>query len=282
MNFGADFNDYEDIEYLLPPDDANNMEILKKGTRKGKVYFGLDKWGHEGFVGTLYPPNAKSKDYLSYYVKHFNSIELNATHYKIYSREETAKWAQDAGDSDFVFCPKFLQAITHKSNFSEVENSTRLFMDGIEGFENHLGPIFLQLPENISTSKINALFRYLQKLSDEYKKIQFFVEVRNPNWFQGQIWQELNDLLTEAKIGLVITDSPGRRDAVHMKLTVPEVFIRYVGLGNTTADDKRLNAWKDRIATWKSAGLENVYLFLHLHNEKEIPTYSKKVQAMFS
>ena len=36
------------------------------------------------WVGKVYPEKTKEKDFLQYYVQHYNSIELNATHYKIY------------------------------------------------------------------------------------------------------------------------------------------------------------------------------------------------------
>jgi uncharacterized protein YecE (DUF72 family) len=281
MMFGADFTDYNSKEFLLPKDNHHNPDTLKQGTGQGKVYLGLDKWGHKNFVGSIYPSNAKNKDYLSYYVKAFNAIELNATHYKIYSKEDVAKWAAIAGTEDFLFCPKMLQAITHKSGFLNFNDTTYLFMEGLYAFGAHLGPVFLQLPETFPSSKMNDLVNYLQYLKNKYANVQFFLEIRNTAWFEDKVWSELANVLRQLKVGFVITDSPGRRDALHMTLTVPNVFIRFVGVGNLPSDDKRLQDWKQRINTWKSAGLENVYLFLHLHDESTIPSYSKKVQKMF-
>ena len=45
----------------------------------------------------IYPPKTKEKDFLKHYVQHYNSIELNATHYKVYGEGPGKKMVNAAG-----------------------------------------------------------------------------------------------------------------------------------------------------------------------------------------
>ena len=55
-----------------------------------------------------------------------------------------------------------------------------------------------------------------------------------------------------------------------MRLTTPTAFVRYVG-ANHASDYTRLDDWIERIATWKSKGLAELYFFIHQNTEKESP-----------
>mgnify|MGYP002336150891 CR=1 FL=1 len=69
----------------------------------------------------------------------------------------------------------------------------------------------------------------------------------------------------------VITDASCRRDCVHIELSTPYTFIRFVGNGLHPADFSRIDAWADRLADWKNQGLNKIYFFLHQHDEKDTP-----------
>ena len=60
---------------------------------------------------------------------------------------------------------------------------------------------------------------------------------------------------------------------LHMRLTTPNAFIRYVG-ANHESDYARLEDWLDRLTTWKKEGLQNLYFFVHQNIEKASPLLS--------
>ena len=84
MDFGAlTLEELEKITFALPKDPPENAMVLKTAKRgKQSVYVGCAKWGRPEWVGKIYPPKTKEKDFLEEYAKHYNSIELNATSYK--------------------------------------------------------------------------------------------------------------------------------------------------------------------------------------------------------
>ena len=89
MEFGrVEEKELNKIDFTLPAEPAFNEKMLKgKPAAHPKVYMGCAKWGRSEWVGSLYPLKTKEKDFLENYVQHYNSIELNATHYKIYGAD---------------------------------------------------------------------------------------------------------------------------------------------------------------------------------------------------
>lgn len=271
MEFGrVTKEELDSIDFSLPAEPAYNTTILKgKPVKTPKVYLGCAKWGREEWVGKIYPPKTKEKDFLQHYVNHYNSIELNATHYKVYGEAGIKKWAEKAGGKDFKFCPKLYQGITHRGSLKGKQFITNEFFRGITAFEQYLGPVFMQVSDTFSPKRKEELFDFLKTLPTD---LQFFLEVRHPDWFKkDNIRQELFTTLTSLNMGAVITDTAGRRDCAHMHLTIPKAFIRYVGNSLHTSDYTRCDAWVERMKYWLDNGMEELYFFMHMHDEATSP-----------
>lgn len=271
MEFGrVPEQELNSIGFTLPEDPAFNKAVLTgKKVTNPKVYLGCAKWGRTEWIGKIYPLKTKEKDFLDHYVKHYNSIELNATHYKIYGAAGIAKWAARAGDKDFMFCPKMYQGITHRGSLLNKDFITSEFLRGIAAFEKHLGPVFVQVSDAFTAKRKEELFTFLRSLPTD---MQFFLEVRHPDWFgKEDIRNELFAFLRSVNMGIVITDTSGRRDCAHMHLTVPKTFIRYVGNSLHPTDYARVDEWIGRMQYWLDNGLEELYFFMHMHDETLSP-----------
>ena len=274
MEFGrVDKAEVENVNFRLPPDSALTKAVLAEAKKpsRPRIYIGCAKWGRKEWVGQIYPKKTKDANFLDEYVKHFNSIELNATHYQVYGPETIGKWAAKANGREFVFCPKVPQTISHYSNLisPDVGPKTDKFLEGILAFEKHLGPVFFQVSERYSPVTKNNLFIYLRTLP---RDLQFFLELRHPEWFADKaIRKEWLETIKELNIGAVITDATGRRDCVHMELTVPKTFIRFVGNGLVPSDYTRVDEWIKRIKSWLDKGLNELYFFMHQHDERYSP-----------
>jgi uncharacterized protein YecE (DUF72 family) len=271
MEFGlVPEEELKNIDFRLPVEPTGNKKILNgKKNEPAKVYIGCAKWGREEWVGKIYPPKTKERDFLQHYVQHYNSIEVNATHYKIVGNAGIKKWADKARGLDFKFCPKMYQGITHKGSLKGKQFLTNEFFRGVKGFGDHLGPIFVQVSETFTPNRKEELFTYLSSLP---KDMQLFLEVRHPDWFVKK--SELDNLLSflkEHSIGAVITDTAGRRDCAHMHLTIPKTFIRYVGNSLHATDFTRIDDWVNRMKYWLDKGIEEIFFFMHMHDEAQSP-----------
>jgi uncharacterized protein YecE (DUF72 family) len=258
------------IDFSLPAEPSLNKTVLKgKPVKEAKVYLGCAKWGRLEWVGKIYPPKTKEKDFLQHYVDHYNSIELNATHYKIYGESGIAKWADKAKGKDFKFCPKMYQGVTHRGSLKGKDFITNEFFRGIVAFGEHLGPVFVQVSDSFSPNRKKEMFDFLASLP---KDLQFFLEVRHPGWFaKPDIFKEMLDTLGSLNMGVVITDTAGRRDCAHMHLTIPKAFIRYVGNSLHPSDYIRCDEWIKRMKFWLDQGMQELYFFMHMHDEATSP-----------
>ena len=271
MEFGrVPESELDSIDFSLPPEPEWNKQLLKgKPFSNARVYLGCAKWGRPEWVGKIYPPKTKEKDFLQHYVHHYNSIELNATHYRIWGEAGIKKWADKAKGLDFKFCPKMYQGVTHRGSLAGKDFLVNEFFRGIAAFGEHLGPVFVQVSDSYSPNRKKELFDFLASLP---KDIQFFLEVRHPGWFaQTEVFNEMLQRLEEMKIGIVITDTAGRRDCAHMHLTLPKTFIRYVGNSLHASDYTRCDAWVQRMKYWLDKGVEELYFFMHMHDEATSP-----------
>ena len=96
MEFGrVEEKELSSIDFSLPAEPGFNKKIVSgKPAKQPKVYLGCAKWGRPEWVGKIYPYRTKEKDFLKHYVDHYNAIELNAMHHKLYGPLATAKWAE--------------------------------------------------------------------------------------------------------------------------------------------------------------------------------------------
>lgn len=268
MKFGQVENP-ETIDFKLPPTSLDTIDLLKKSKNNGafEVYVGCAKWNKQDLKG-FYPRG--TKDELSYYATQFNAIELNATFYNSPSKEQVLVW-KDKTPADFKFFPKLPNQISHFRRLQNVKEPTIAFCDAVSQFEEKLGMVFLQLHDNFKPDQFERLKAYI---ADFPKGIPLAIEVRNQEWFLDEsILAKYTALLGSAEVSNVIVDTAGRRDMLHMRLTSPQAFIRYVG-ANHPSDYERLDDWVERVREWRDAGLQSLYFFVHQNIEKESPLLS--------
>lgn len=261
MEFGKVHN-LDTVDFRLPPGHPFNLKVWEtvEPASHPEVYIGGPIWANKNYVGKIYPSQAKDKDFLYYYTRQFNTIELNITHYQIPTATMIDKWKRDAVEG-FVYCPKFPQLISHERMLVGSESLTEEFIDAVMGLEEHLGTTFLQLPPTFGPDKWPVLERYLQSLPDE---LEVAVEFRHPDWFRkGETWQKTLEGLHALRRDVVITDVAGRRDVLHMSISNPVLVLRFIANDGHPTDFTRADAWVQRLKTWFERGLQTAYLFIH-------------------
>ncbi|MEM9821535.1 MAG: DUF72 domain-containing protein [Bacteroidota bacterium] len=260
MKFGK-LNTIEGVDFSLPANPERNQRVLQKTEKTNpQLYIGCTGWGMKEWIGNAYPKGAKNKDFLKYYGQQFNTIELNTTHYRIPDQKTIEKWKTEV-PKDFRYCPKILQAISHRNDLGI--NSGRLlqFCEAIQGLEEQLGCSFVQMPPYFDFSRLDRLAHFLSHFP---KHIPLAVELRHESWFNDPAHSEALFALLEAEnCTAVITDVAGRRDVLHQRLTNGRAMIRFVGNGLHPSDYQRIDAWVDRLVEWFAAGLNEIYFFPH-------------------
>ena len=268
MKFGQVDNP-EEVDFSIPKDDPATTDILEKNRNSSpfEVYVGCAKWNRTDLKG-FYPRG--TKDELSYYSTQFNSVELNATFYKMPTSDQVETWKNKA-EENFKFFPKITNTISHFRRLNKIEEPLEMYCDAISHFDEKLGMVFLQMHDNFKPKDFDKVENFVKKFP---RGFPLAVEVRNQDWFlDSAASQKLYKLLEDHGVANVVVDTAGRRDLLHMRLTTPTAFIRYVG-ANHKSDYTRLDDWIERIKDWKEAGLNSLYFFVHQNVELESPLLS--------
>jgi uncharacterized protein YecE (DUF72 family) len=274
MDFGrVSLQELEQIDFSLPADPAETKQVLAAGKGNTRFFIGCAKWGRKDWVGSLYPPGTREKDFLRYYAKVFNAIEFNGFYYNLHGKDQVRKWMETVPPG-FLFCPKFTQYITHDKKLKGVQAELKEYLDVITSFGDNLGPVFLMPNPLMGPSELPVIDDFMASLPEG---IKVFLELRQPEWYKSPngYHDALYDMLLRYNRGAVITDAAGRRDCVHMHLSTPECFIRFVGNALHATDYQRIDDWVQRIKSWMDAGLERCYFFMHQHDELHSPQLIK-------
>jgi uncharacterized protein YecE (DUF72 family) len=279
MDFGK-LTNVDRVDFALPPDHPANAGLLSKGSIPARqhLYIGPTGYNMKPWVGKWYAPGTKDKDHLRQYGKQFDTIEFNTTHYRIPDYATVLRWREEV-PSDFRFCPKVPQTISHSDNLGIGTDEMRIFTQNILELGEKLGVCFLQLPPFFAPKDQGRLLRFLDLLPTP---LPLSIEVRHEAFFRPDATAEaFFSLLTERGIHAIITDVAGRRDVCHSRLSTRKVLIRFVGNGLHPSDYPRIEAWAERLRDWFAAGLEEAYFFTHQPDNLLSPELAAYCETQF-
>jgi len=269
MKFGQVPNP-EEIDFTIPKDHPDTKAVLARSKAKDlKIHVGCAKWNKTDLKG-FYPKG--TKDELGYYSRQFNCIELNATFYRLFPASTFEKWHETVPE-DFKFFPKLEQTISHFRRLKDVNELVDNSVTNMSHLQKKLGMPFLQMHNNFGPKDMDRVVAFVENWK-QYKA-PLAMEFRHTDWYNDpEVSSQLYSLLEKNKITNVLVDTAGRRDLMHMRLTTPNAFVRWVGANDPRSDRSRLDNWVKRIADWKAQGLKELNFFVHQNVEKESPLLS--------
>ena len=119
----------------------NKSEISSVTT----LHVGTMGWSHGFWVGSFYPKGLKPEEFLFEYSRHFNTVKVERTFYRIPSKSTIMRWKTQT-PSDFLHSAKFPKVITHEKMLKNCQEETRKFIENISLLQGKLGPLLLQFP----------------------------------------------------------------------------------------------------------------------------------------
>ena len=271
MHFGRTANELG-LELSLPDPRRRTLSYLAfaegLGLPKGRLRCGAPILNCKEWRGIVYPEEARPADYLRYYAERYPSIEWNSSFYRLPTLSEVKAFCQKVS-SDFRFCPKAPQQLSHQLARGLDLDVLHAYHQVCEAFGAHYGLGFMQLPDWFSVSSWDKLCLFTQTWA---KRMPLAIELRHPSWFNDHMLLDpVIDLFYRRGISPVITDAPGRRDALHMSLTAPQLMVRFLGCFPSRQDDFRVKAWMQRLEGWSRRGLSEAYFFAHQSKNASIP-----------
>jgi uncharacterized protein YecE (DUF72 family) len=221
---------------------------------------GCSGWNYKHWrEGVFYPPRMPPKEWLTYYSRFFDTVEVNATFYRLPRETAVARWV-DQTRSDFLFTVKMSRYVTHVKRLRDLDESERLFYSRIGPLVSSpkMGPVLWQLPPTFKRD--DERLRYAL---EHLPRGRHAFEFRDASWFVDDVY----DLLRKHHVALVIGDDPRRPFQTH-ELTTDFTFVRFHSgrrgrNGNYSGSE--LDEWAERIRGWR----ERVGVFAYFNNDWE-------------
>jgi uncharacterized protein YecE (DUF72 family) len=129
----------------------------------GSIHVGIGGWDFEPWRGSFYPAGLAKAKQLEFASRALTAIEVNATFYRLQSRESFERWAATVPDG-FKFAIKGSRFCTNRKILGEAgEAITRFCGQGLDALGDRLGPILWQLAatKKFDPDEIAAFFDLL-------------------------------------------------------------------------------------------------------------------------
>jgi uncharacterized protein YecE (DUF72 family) len=110
-----------------------------------QFHIGCSGWSYDAWLGHFYPSNLDRNEFLGYYSRIFDFVEIDSSFYRPPNPFMTKGWSSLTPD-DFRFTAKFPRSITHEKRLSEPEKELHYFFDVRRPLQSKLLALLLQLP----------------------------------------------------------------------------------------------------------------------------------------
>lgn len=243
---------------------------------KGKIYIGTSGWDYGHWTGVFYPEKISGKEKLEFFSRHFDTVEINYSFYRLPAAETFENWKNKTPDG-FIFSVKASRYITHIKRLSDVRGAWTGFLDRARKLEKKLGPILLQFPRTFGYNQENfgRLERFLSFKGKGNLKLAF--EFRDHSWQNREVFKSLG----KNNSAFVLSDSP--RAPIGGVITAGFVYVRMHGgkeLYGSKYSKKELMGFAEKIRKWSAAGLDSYIYFNNdasgyaVENAKDLAAYS--------
>jgi len=231
---------------------------LRKFYVKEAIHIGTSGWSYKHWKGIFYPPKLKSTEWIVFYAEHFRTTEINASFYRLPSRDTVVNWTKKV-PSDFLFCPKMSRFLTHLKKLNEPEEILERFFEVFEPMQKMMGPVLIQLPPFLTFNYDKAEYLY-KLLKSNYRQYSFVMEVRHDTWLHN----DSLTLMTKYDIGLVISQS-GNEFPYSEMITAKNIYIRFHGpaeLYASSYSDDMLDSFARKFLNWIKEG-HNLWVYFN-------------------
>lgn len=225
-----------------------------------ELYIGTSGYSYPHWAkGVFYPSGLGHDQWLEFYSRQFNGIELNVTFDQLPDAALTGTW-QKTTPKEFRFVVKGSRFITHIQRLKDVEESLKLLLENMAPLKSKISAFLWQLPPAFKKDyqRLKAFCHLLKKAKD-FPHARHVFEFRDQSWFDEEVYALLKDL----RYCLCFADSPEKiGDEV---LTTDFVYLRFHG-GSVLFDSNysygELQSWADKVAGFKGR-IKTVYAFFN-------------------
>lgn len=219
-----------------------------------RAWIGTSGWVYRDWPGRFYPAGLRQDRWFEYYARHFDTVEINNSFYRLPSEAAFDAWARQAPPG-FLYAVKANRYLTHLRRLIEPAEPLERFLGRARRLGPSLGPVLWQLPPRWRPN-LPRLAEFAALLPADLLSA---FEFRDPTWFNDAVYA----ILREHGLSFCIFDMPGL--ACPEVVTAPAIYIRFHGSGapyGGSYSDEALRTWALRIGDWLGAG-HNIYAYFN-------------------
>ena len=232
--------------------------------KKPQIYIGTSGWHYHDWIGTFYPPEVTGYHELAYHAKYFDTVENNASFYRIAGAGTYKTWVRMTPEH-YKFSMKLNRLITHIHRLTlndEVEERVRYILDTTQVLGSRMGAMVIQLPPNLRYD-LDTLNAFLSFFTTEIRSREYHfdiaIEFRNKHWFNESVYS----VLKEHNVALIAGQSS--RYPLVRHITADVAYIRMHGPEKLFASkytEAQLNEWAEYIKTITTE-VRRVYVYFN-------------------
>jgi uncharacterized protein YecE (DUF72 family) len=148
-----------------------------------RYFIGTSGWHYPHWRGAFYPADLPAQDWLAFYAREFNAVEVNASFYRLPTLATVRAW-RAAVPVSFRFALKASRYITHLKKLTAPRRSCAAFFKVARAFGTQCGPILFQLPPRWRCDPVR-LERFLRALPGEF---EYAFEFRDRSWHRREVY----------------------------------------------------------------------------------------------
>ena len=193
-----------------------------------RILIGTSGYSFADWVGPFYPPGMRSGDFLAFYARHFDVVEVNSTYYRIPPPRMIAQMEQKT-PAGFRFVVKLNQAMTHEG--ARAPGLYHEFLAAIDPLKQagKYDGLLAQFPW--AFKRTPEALQHLDVLRERLPGEPLFVEFRHDSWNVP----ETGPWLRERQLGFCAVDEPALKGLMPpiTMVTAEDAYVRFHGRNAT-------------------------------------------------
>jgi uncharacterized protein YecE (DUF72 family) len=217
------------------------------------IRIGTSGFHYKHWIGPFYPAKTPAAKMLDFYLRHFDSVELNNSFYRLPTAEAFDAW-REATPANFVFAVKASRFITHNKKLKDPEHALDNLLPRAAHLGPKLGPILFQLPPHwrVNPDRLQNLLDILPR------DLRYAFEFRELSW----ITPTIDSILKKFNAAFCIYELAGYHSPLH--ITADFAYVRLHGPTSGkyqgSYSQKKLQEWARQIKAW-SNDLRAIYVY---------------------
>jgi uncharacterized protein YecE (DUF72 family) len=217
-----------------------------------RAWVGTSGWSYAHWRhGVFYPEGLPSGQWLPFLARHFDTVELNVTFYRMPTEAMVASWARKAPPG-FRFAAKLWRGITHYRRLAGSDRLLGDYLHVLDGLRpDQRAPVLVQLPPQMHADpgRLDGFLELFGRMAR--RRWQVAVEFRHPSWLDAGVL----DVLDHHGAALCVHDmeraapvtEPNDAPFVYLRRHGPQA--RYRGSysdAHVAADARDVQGWLDQ------------------------------------